>query len=91
MAVAARDASIWCVIRRTTLAAEDADLAVLEAEARRRGVSLAQVLREVVAGEADRLRERRRPRFGIVNSGGSGVAQASVDDEDSPVSTPWRS
>ena len=35
--------------RRTTLAADADDLAVLEGEARRRGVSLAQVLRETVA------------------------------------------
>jgi hypothetical protein len=70
--------------RRTTLAAESSDLAVLEGEARRRGVSLAQVLREVVAREANELRGRRRARFGIARGGG-GVAQASVDDEDAPV------
>ena len=71
-------------IRRTTLAAERDDLAVLETEARRRGVSLAQVLREVVAREAQELRALRRPRFGIANSGGAGGAQLSVDDEESP-------
>jgi len=71
-------------IRRTTLAAENDDLAVLEGEARRRGVSLAQVLRELVAHEADELRQLRRPRFGIARSG-TGAAQASVEDEDAPV------
>ena len=45
-------------IRRTTLAAERDDLAVLEGEARRRGVSLAQVLRDVVAQEAKQIRAR---------------------------------
>jgi hypothetical protein len=70
--------------RRTTLAAETGDLAVLEGEARRRGVSLAQVLREVVAREADEIRGRRRPRFGIAR-GGPGVAGASVEDEYAPV------
>jgi hypothetical protein len=77
------------MIRRTTLAAERADLDVLEAEARRRGVSLAQVLREVVAHEADRIRAQRRPRVGVVRSGGG--AAASVEDEDAPARTPWRS
>ncbi|GIU95355.1 MAG: hypothetical protein KatS3mg012_1812 [Gaiellaceae bacterium] len=69
--------------RRTTLAADGADLAVLEGEARRRGVSLAQVLREVVAREADEIRARRRPRFGLAHGGGA--AWASVEDENAPV------
>jgi hypothetical protein len=71
-------------IRRTTLAAESDDLALLEGEARRRGVSLARVLRELVANEADELRRRRRPRFGVARSG-VGAAQASVEDENAPV------
>jgi len=71
------------MIRRTTLAAEAEDLATLEAEARRRGVSLARVLREVVAREADEIRRRTRPRFGI-GTGGGGAAQLSVLDEESP-------
>lgn len=71
-------------IRRTTLAAEAADLAVLEHEAQRRGVSLAQVLREAVAREADRLRERARPRFGIGSSGGAEIAELSWRDEEAP-------
>jgi len=78
------------MIRRTTLSAERDDLSVLEAEARRRGVSLAQVLRELVATEAGRIRQERRPRFGVVRSGG-GAAGASVVDEESPAQTPWRS
>ncbi len=71
------------MIRRTTLAAEAEDLATLEAEARRRGVSLARVLREVVAREAGEIRRRTRPRFGI-GTAGAGVAQLSARDEDSP-------
>ena len=74
-------ASDEMAVRRTTLAADSADLAVLEGEARRRGVSLAQVLREIVAREASELRRRHRPRFGI---GTRGIAQLSVDDEESP-------
>jgi poly(3-hydroxybutyrate) depolymerase len=73
--------------RRTTLAAEADDLAVLEREAERRGVSLASALRELVAKEADALRADRRPRFGIGHSGGADLAQRSVDDEDSPART----
>ena len=71
-------------VRRTTLAAEADDLTLLEAEARRRGISLAQVLREVVAREASELRRRRRPRFGIGRSG-VGAAQAEARDEQGPL------
>ena len=69
--------------RRTTLAAEPDDLAVLEREAMRRGVSLAQVLRETVAREAAELRERNRPRFGVAHSR-DGAARASQRDEHAP-------
>jgi hypothetical protein len=72
------------MIRRTTLAAETDDLAALEAEARRRGVSLAQVLREMVAREAEQLRRKRRPRVGVAHSG-VGAGKASVQDEHAPV------
>jgi hypothetical protein len=71
-------------IRRTTLAAESDDLALLEAEARKQGVSLAHVLRQVVAREADRLRRDRRPRFGVARSG-VGAARMSSEDEKAPV------
>ena len=75
------------MIRRTTLAADSADLAVLEAEARRRDVSLATVLREVVAeAAATRRSSVPRPHWGIFH-GPSDLAQQSVDDEDAP----WRS
>jgi hypothetical protein len=70
-------------IKRTTLAAESDDLALLEAEARRQGVSLAHVLRLIVAREAERLRGERRPRFGVAHSG-VGAARMSVEDEDAP-------
>jgi hypothetical protein len=76
-------------IRRTTLAAESDDLALLEREARRRGVSLAQVLREVVAKEAAELRQRRRPRLGIGRSGGRSPGGASLP-EDEASATPFR-
>jgi len=73
--------------RRTTVSAEADDLAVLEHEARRRGVSLAQVLRELVAKKAGELRRARRPRFGIVELetiDGVSISEMSWRDEDSP-------
>jgi hypothetical protein len=76
--------------RRTTLAADRDDLALLEREARRRGVSLTQVLRELVAREAEALRERRRPRFGIGSSRGRSPGAADLP-EDEPFSEPFRS
>jgi hypothetical protein len=69
--------------RRTTLAADPADLAVLEHEARRRGVSLAQVLRELVAREATEIRGRHRPRSGLGRSG-TGAVRAAAADESAP-------
>ncbi len=71
-------------VRRTTLAAEREDLEILEAEARRRGTSLAGVLRDVVAREADAIRARHRPRFGVGTST-SGAARAAGADERAPL------
>jgi len=67
-------------IRRTTVAAESDDLAVLESEARRRGVSLAQVLREAVEREAGRLRRKAEPRFGIVCGDGTAITSIAGDE-----------
>jgi hypothetical protein len=77
-------------IRRTTVAAERDDLAVLEAEARRRGVSLAQVLREAVELEARRIRTRARPRFGIVHGDGQ-ATRRMAEDEHAPARRSGRS
>jgi hypothetical protein len=71
-------------IRRTTLAADRDDLALLEQEARRRGVSLARVLRELVASKAEELRRARRPRFGVARTR-KGAAQIAAADEDAPL------
>jgi hypothetical protein len=71
-------------IRRTTVGADRDDLALLESEARRRKVSLAQVLRELVEREADELRRARKPRFGVARTA-EGAAQASAADEHAPV------
>ncbi len=71
-------------IRRTTLGADSDDLALLEHEAHRRGVSLAQVLREMVSREADALRASKRPRFGVARSA-TGAAAAASRDEQAPL------
>jgi predicted DNA-binding helix-hairpin-helix protein len=70
--------------RRTTLAADSDDLALLEHEARRRDVSLTQVLREAVERAADELRRERKPRFGIARTS-TGLARAAAEDEDAPI------
>ena len=73
--------------RRTTLSAEADDIAVLEGEARRRGTSLAQVLRELVEREATSIRQQKRPSFGIARLGkidGVSISELSWRDEDSP-------
>jgi hypothetical protein len=54
--------------RRTTVTATRESLATLEAEARRRGVSLSAVLAEAVDEKAAALRARRRPRVGLARS-----------------------
>jgi len=54
--------------RRTTVGATNGALATLEAEANRRGVSLATILREALEEKASSLRAARRPRIGIARS-----------------------
>jgi hypothetical protein len=71
-------------IRRTTLAAERDDLALLEQEAKRRGVSLARVLRELVSREAEQLRLARRPRVGVARTR-EGAARTAAADEHAPL------
>jgi hypothetical protein len=77
-------------VRRTTVAAEMDDLAILEHEARRRGVSLATVLGEAVAREADALRRDALPRFGIVRGDG-GATRRIAADEHAPARSGGRS
>lgn len=66
--------------RRTTVSAEQDDLAVLDNEARKRGVTLAQVLREAVEREARRLRSDAAPRFGIVRGDGEASRTIAADE-----------
>jgi hypothetical protein len=73
--------------RRTTVTATDESLRTLEAEARRRDVSLATVLREAVEEKAEALRTRRRPRVGVARST-DGLAARDLASE--PVAKPLR-
>ncbi len=66
--------------RRTTVSAPTGALATLEAEASRRGVPLATVLREAVEEKAISLRAARRPRTGIARSS-DGLSAAEVTAE----------
>jgi len=73
------------MIRRTTLSADSADLAVLENEARQRRVSLNKVLQEIVRQAVEERRARRpQPSFGIFRGPGRNVAREIVEDEDAP-------
>lgn len=67
-------------IKRTTLAADAEDLAVMEGEARRRGVSLAALLRETVALHSAAIRRRATPRFGVVRGDGTATAQIAAGE-----------
>ena len=59
---------IMTQLRRTTVSAPQAAIRTLEAEAQRRRVSLATLLREAVEEKAQDLRTRRRPRVGVARS-----------------------
>lgn len=56
------------MLRRTTLTADEDTLATLQAEADRRGTSLASILREAAQDKAAELRAARRPRVGYGRS-----------------------
>ena len=60
--------SIMHKMRRTTMTARAESLATLEAEARRRGVSLATIFAEAVDEKAASIRTARRPRTGLGRS-----------------------
>jgi hypothetical protein len=55
-------------IRRTTVSARRSSLETLEAEARRRGVTLTALLSEAIDEKASALHAARRPRLGIARS-----------------------
>jgi len=77
------------MMQRATVAADSNDLAVLADEARRRGTSLARLLGEAVAHEAERLRRSRTPRVGTFRAEAA-VAAAMADDPDGPAAAAYR-
>jgi Ribbon-helix-helix protein, copG family len=72
-------------MRRTTVTADEAALATLAAEARRRGVSLSAVLAEAVADKAAAIRAARRPRVGL---GRSRDGRSAADVTAEPIAEP---
>lgn len=66
--------------RRTTVTASSGTLGTLQAEAERRGVPLAVLLREAVEEKARSLREARRPRVGVARST-DGLSAAEIASE----------
>jgi hypothetical protein len=73
--------------RRTTVVAQEEDLAVLAHEARDRGLSLGRMLGEVVAVRAQELRRSRRPRLGTFRSD---VSIAELTEDVQPAARPFR-
>ena len=71
--------------RRTTITAPTGALDTLEAEAKRRGVSLATVLRETIEEKARSVRAANRPRVGVARSS-DGRSAAEVTSE--PIANP---
>jgi len=71
---------IMTQLRRTTVSALPATIRTLEAEAQRRSVPLAALLREAVEEKAESLRRSRRPRVGVARSS-DGRSAAEVTAE----------
>ena len=71
---------IMTQLRRTTVSAPPATIRTLEAEAQRRSVPLATLLREAVEEKAESLRRSRRPRVGVARSS-DGRSAAEVTAE----------
>jgi len=68
------------MMRRTTVAADREALDTLEAEARRRGISLTVILAEAVEDKAESIRSARRPRVGLGRStDGRSAAELTAD------------
>jgi hypothetical protein len=73
------------MMRRTTVTADRDTLGTLEAEAKRRGVSLSTLLAEAVDEKAASIRAARRPRVGLGRSR-DGRSAAELTSE--PVAEP---
>jgi len=77
-------------VRRTTVAAQDDDLAVIANDAHLRGISLGRALGELVASRAEELRRRRRPRVAMFSVDFS-IAEAMDSEDENPAAQPFRS
>jgi hypothetical protein len=73
--------------RRTTVVAQEEDLATIAHEARNRGLPLGRMLGEVVAERAQELRHNRRPRLATFRADAS-IAKAA--EEEKPQARPFR-
>jgi hypothetical protein len=58
-------------------------------EARRRGISFAQLVRDALARELGQSRRPRTKLIGAFDSGGMDLARRSVEEEPTPT-PPWR-
>jgi hypothetical protein len=76
--------------RRTTVTAQDDDLAVIANDARRRGISLGRALGELVSVRAEELRRHRRPRVAMFSVDFS-IAEAMDSEDENPAAQPFRS
>jgi hypothetical protein len=75
-------------MRRTTVVAKEEDLAVLEHDARARGISLGRALGEAVALRAEDLRRNRRPQLGVFSAEAS---IAELAESENPADRAFRS
>jgi hypothetical protein len=73
------------MMRRTTVAADREALDTLEAEARRRGMSLTAILAEAVEDKAASIRTARRPRVAL---GRSTDGRSAADVTAEPIAEP---
>lgn len=71
-------------MKRITVSVGSAEYLILEHEARRRGVSVGDLLRDAVSGYTSALSASHKPRMGVV-SVAPGVSQESAEDELSPI------
>ncbi|MGH2858347.1 MAG: hypothetical protein ACRDMJ_12805 [Solirubrobacteraceae bacterium] len=78
------------MVRRTTVKAQDSDLAVIAQDARARGISLGDALGELVEERASELRAARPGRrYGTFGASAS-VADLEQQAEDEPAATEYR-
>ena len=77
------------LVKRTTVKARAEALETLADEARRREVSLSDMIAEAVEEKAAALRRCRRPRFGLGSSGGRSPGARIVAAD--PIAEPPRS